>query len=167
LALCKDGRSIGEVVLIDSKSDQLSQAPKAVQEKFRSLSGPIPHAVITDAAAETAFGGYTHKELSSKNFNSIFREAKRALRDSIGKTPTIPNSSDDVVPSAGSDGPKSIANAPLETWTSSKGTRIEARITKIDPSTVTLVAKDGRVYPVKLEQLSAESRKLAEKYAAR
>ena len=152
-------------MLIDSKSDQLGKAPKAVQEKFRSLSGPIPHAVITDASAETAFGGYTHKELSSKNFNSIFREAKRALRDSVGKTPPPNSSSDDELPSAASDGPKSIANAPLETWTSSKGTRLEAKITKIDPASVTLITKDGRVFPVKLDQLSAESRKLADKYA--
>jgi hypothetical protein len=165
--LCKDGRSVGEVVLIDSKSDQLSKAPQAVQEKFRSLSGPIPHAVITDASAQTAFGGYTHKELASRDFNSIFREAKRALRDSAGKSPPpVASSGNEALPSAASNGPKSISNAPIESWMSSKGTRIEARITKIDPATVTLIDKSGRVYPVKRDQLSADSRKLAEKYAA-
>lgn len=55
----------------------------------------------------------------------------------------------------------------FHTWTNSEGRTIEARFVRVVNGAVTIVMKDGRSFNVPMDKLSADSRALAEKLAAK
>lgn len=155
------------MILVNSKEGDVDKAPKAVKEKFRSLSGSLPMAVVSDPTGNRIYGAYNHADLRSRNFNTIFREAKRAFRADLAKGDLPAPQAEDAEENGTSaataetpaEAPRTFDNLPMEDWTSAQGSRIKARLTRMDQTTVTLVAPDGRTFTVQRDQLSEESRR--------
>jgi hypothetical protein len=162
VAVLKEVRSIGEVVFVDrGESDKV---PESVRSQ---LSGSIPVVVIVDPKAEKVYGRYDHAILKTRDFNSIFRQAKKELREDLknaGATTAGPASAaDSETPASGTTGkaagPTRYADLPFETWESLQGTTIEAKVEDIRGDEVTLRTRDGRRITLKQIQLSSPSLK--------
>ena len=164
MAVLKEARSIGEVVFIDSGEN--GKVPEAIRSQ---LNGVIPVVVIADPKAEKVYGRYDHTTLKSKDFGSIFRKARKDLRDdlknvaiaSAGTTdPTgtaTPGGTTPPKPGSKPSGNSKFANLPYEKWESLKGATIEAKVEDIRGEEVTFRTKDGKVIKINQYQLSGES----------
>lgn len=166
MAVLKEARSIGEVVFIDSGEN--GKVPEAIRSQ---LNGVIPVVVIADPKAEKVYGRYDHSTLKSKDFSSIFRKAKKDLRDdlknvaiaSAGATdPTgTATSGGSTPPNPGSQpaasGNSKFANLPYEKWESLKGASIEAKVEDIRGEEITFKTKGGKLIKINQYQLSGDS----------
>lgn len=164
MAVLKEVRSIGEVVFVDQGEND--KVPESIRSQ---LSGTIPVVVIADPKAEKVYGRYDHSTLKSKDFNSIFRQAKKDLREDLKNGVATSDPPSSGTPSPGSPttppatqkptGASRFANLPFETWESLQGTTIEAKVEDIRGDEVTLKTKDGRRITLKHIQLSSPSLK--------
>ena len=172
MAVLKEARSIGEVVFIDSGEN--GKVPESVRSQ---LTGVIPVVVIADPKAEKVYGRFDHTTLKSKDFSSIFRKAKKDLREDLknGVASTDPKTGETGgTPSSGGSSPPStfkpqggskFANLPYEKWESLKGATIEAKIEDVRGEEVTFKTKDGRIIKINQLQLSADSLRRVKKAA--
>ena len=173
MAVLKEVRSIGEVVFIDS--GETGKAPESVRSQ---LTGSIPVVIIADPKGEKVYGRFDHSTLKTKDFSSIFRKARKDLRDDLknGVAATEPESGGSVTPSAGGSSPPSglkpqaqggskFANLPYEKWESLKGATIEAKIEDVRGEEVTFKTKDGRTIRINQLQLSGDSLRRVKKAA--
>jgi hypothetical protein len=162
VAVLKEVRSLGEVVFVDS--GESGQVPDAIRSQ---LAGTIPVVVITDPKGEKIYGRFDHSQLKSKDFGSIFRKAKKELREDLKKGPAVdPKSAADATNPAGggssttaAKGTPDFAKLPYESWESLHGTKVEAKLEGLQGDDLTLRAKDGRVIKLKRYQLSNDSLK--------
>ncbi|MFN0130222.1 MAG: hypothetical protein ACKV19_26465 [Verrucomicrobiales bacterium] len=153
---------MGEVVFVDS--GQSGNVPENIRSQ---LAGTIPVVIIADPTGEKVYGRYDHSTLKTKDFSSIFRQARRDLRDDLKNGVVVseakPGGSETTPPGSGSDSTpaksSSAAKPALgyETWKSIKGSAIEAKFEGIKGDDVTLKAKDGRTIKLKRYQLSTDS----------
>lgn len=175
MAVLKEVRSIGEVVFIDSGEND--KVPESVRSQ---LTGAIPIVVIADPKAEKVYGRFDHSTLKTKDFNSIFRKAKKDLREDLksgvaavepktgasGSTPaTAGTSAPSPLKPQGSSGRSKFANLPYEKWESLKGATIEAKIEDVRGEEVTFKTKDGRTIKINQLQLSGDSLRRVKKAA--
>jgi hypothetical protein len=156
---------MGEVVFVDR--GESGDLPDAIRSQ---LGGTIPIVVIADPAGEKIYGRYDYSVLRTKDFSSIFRQAKRDLRDDL-KNGVVPanaaadESASKTKPSGGTTpepGGKAIeaskfADLTFEEWTSRQGTKMEAKLEGVTGDELTLKARDGRVIKLKRSQLSEQS----------
>jgi hypothetical protein len=170
MVVLKTGRSMGELVFIDSDTTgDMDKVPDAVKQALSSQSGPIPKVALSDATGAKVYGTASHTELKG-GLAAALKDAKRAMREDqnpkggiapktaapaaksgSSETPaeTTPASVGDPVVTE-KNGSKEVTGAPLEQWTSSKGTSITARLTKVAGTKVTLVTDKGK--PITLGQ---------------
>lgn len=166
--MLKEGRSLGEVVLLDTKNTgDFALAPKAVQESLASLEGSLPLVVIASADGSKVYGSYHLGLLRAQNLTSVFREAKKALRadaksSSPGRNGRVASTERDQAQAKSADGAAEDEGAPYQWWTSTHGTRIEARLERAGSDSVTLRARNGRAITIEKHQLDAASLAQAE-----
>src|SRR5262245_44694676 len=145
MVVLKTGRSMGELVFIDSTATgDMDKVPSAVKDALNSQSGPIPKVALSDATGAKVYGTASHTQLKG-GLDKAMKEAKRAWREDVknGMTPkpaaqTTKSASSESASEAKSEassdpvvteknGSKEITGAPLEQWTSSKGSSVTAR----------------------------------------
>lgn len=172
MAVLKEVRSIGEVVFIDNGEND--KVPESVRSQ---LTGAIPVVVIADPKAEKVYGRFDHSTLKTKDFNSIFRKAKKDLREDLksGVAAVEPKTgaSGGTPATAGKSPPSTLkpqgsskfANLPYEKWESLKGATIEAKIEDVRGEEVTFKTKDGRTIKINQLQLSGDSLRRVRKAA--
>lgn len=173
MAVLKEVRSIGEVVFIDS--GESDKAPESVRSQ---LTGSIPIVVIADPKGEKVYGRFDHSTLKTKDFSSIFRKAKKDLREDLkngtGIAASEPRSGESGEPSSGAGTPPSglkpqggskFANLPYEKWESLKGATIEAKIEDVRGEEVTFKTRDGRTIKINQLQLAGDSLRRVKKAA--
>jgi hypothetical protein len=171
LAVLKEVRSIGEVVFIDS--GESGKAPESVRNQ---LHGSIPIVVIADPKGEKVYGRFDHSTLKTKDFSSIFRKARKDLREDLknGVAATEPKSGESSSPPTGGSSPPTglkpagagkFAKLPYEKWESLKGATIEAKIEDVRGEEVTFKTKDGRTIKINQLQLSGDSLRRVKKAA--
>jgi hypothetical protein len=173
LAVLKEGRSLGEVVLLDTKgSGDVAKAPKAVQQSLASVKGSLPQVVVASADGSTVFGSYSHEILKAQNFSSIFRDAKKAMREyAKNSTPGRGEATASTEDGGATSSRRGTATAsaedeeidtPYQWWTSTSGSRVEARLVHAGRDKVTLKAKSGREITIEKHLLDAASLAQAE-----
>lgn len=154
---------MGEVVFIDSKTTgDMDKVPEAVKTALRNQSGSLPQVALSDSTGAKVYGTASHAELKG-GLDKALKDAKRAMREdqrngtapAAGAAPAAkPNGSETPAESSSAGpgetkvvdnkGTKEITGAPLEQWTSSKGSSVTARITKVAGPKVTLVTDKGK-----------------------
>ena len=149
---------MGEVVFIDSQATgDMDKVPAAVKEALSKQSGALPQVALSDAAGTKVYGTAAHEQLKG-GLDKALRDAKKAMKSDQSGTPVAkpaatarPAASTGNNPEPAGDpkvteknGTKEVANAPLEQWTSSKGTSVTARLTKVVGVKVTLVTDAGK-----------------------
>lgn len=163
MAVLKEVRSIGEVIFIDSGEN--GKVPESVRSQ---LTGSIPIVIIADSKGEKVYGRFDHSTLKTKDFSSIFRKAKKDLRNDLknGVVTADAKPGTGGSPSTGTGGEKSslvpqgaskLATLPYEKWESLKGTTIEAKLEAVHGDEITLKTKDGRLIKINQHQLSGDS----------
>lgn len=162
---------MAEVVFIDQ--GEMDKVPTAVREAFAKESGPIPHVALSDSSGTKVYGTSNHTVLKN-GLDKALRTARRAMRDDM-KNGTSPKTADTAAKpsSSGSsatdstgdtkvtvkNGVKEITGAPMEEWTSSKGTLITARITRFSGFKITLVTNQAKTLTLNQTDLSEDSLK--------
>jgi hypothetical protein len=178
VAVLKEGRSIGEVVFIDSGNSEMSNAPKAVQEAM-SGKGSLPVVALSNATGDKVYGAFGYDELKTFQFARLFKDAKKAMKEDAAAAAAPATASSGAKPadkpadkpSGGSSsedaGAKSIATAPVEEWVSVSGSKIKARLTKVWGDQVTLTTEAGKTLQLTKYQLSKESQDKLAAYASK
>jgi len=163
LAVLKEVRSIGEVIFIDSGEND--KVPESIRSQ---LNGIVPIVVIADAKGEKVYGRFDYSTLKTKDFSSIFRQAKKDLREDLKNGVVTADAKSGEGASTTADGgseksslkPRGAskwANLPYEKWESLKGTSLEAKLEAVHGEEITLKTKDGRLIKINQFQLSGES----------
>ncbi len=159
-AVCEEGRSFGEVVLVEPGKDTVKAAPKAVQEAIKlTFPKASPIVVLTDPAAIKAYATFGQEDLKSLEFRAIFRDARRLHRDDIAGGKIVDPAA--APPAAEEAAPPPPAGPPapaLDTWTNREGREIRARLLGTDGGRFLFELEDGRRIPVDPANLSDESR---------
>ncbi len=169
MAVIKAGRSMGEVVFIDSQaSTEMDQVPAAVREALNSQSGSIPRVALSNAAGDKVYGTAAHDTLKGGLSNAL-KDARRAMREdknpsaapATAKTEPRPDSSGSSGPAeikvTGNKDARDVAGAPFEQWTNTKGTSITAKVTKVTSTKVTLLTDKGKAITIAQAELAKES----------
>jgi len=173
MVVLKTGRSMGEVVFIDQ--GEMDKAPTAVKEAFSGDSGPIPKVALSNADGSKVYGTANHSTLKN-GLAGAMKDAKKAMKADVttgsglkpAATPAKSPSAGDTAPTGDSapaadikitekNGVKDITGAPLEQWTSSKGTQITARLTRTSGAKITLVTDQGKTITLNQSDLAPDS----------
>jgi hypothetical protein len=175
LTVLKDGRSLGEVVFVDQ--GESGQVPLAVRDALTKSSGSLPRVALSDSSGIKVYGTSDHAALLKEGLDGAMRNAKRAMRDDqkngpapksaagtesdvasspvvSSTTPPAPSGSIKVVDK---NGAKEILGAPLEKWTSYKGSTITARVIKVSAYQITMVSDAGKTLTLDKTYLSTDS----------
>jgi len=171
MAVIKAGRSMGEVVFIDSQtSTEMDQVPSAVKEALNSQSGALPKVALSNAAGDKVYGTAAHDTLKG-GLDKALKDARRAMREDKGgstapaesKTEAKAESSDSAaagpaeIKVTDNKGVKDVTGAPFEQWTNTKGTAITAKVTKVTGTKVTLLTDKGKAITIAQADLAKES----------
>ena len=167
----KDMRSKSVIVLVNAKTGDFEKMPAPVRAELAKpeLGSMIPRIAVFDKKSEKPLGSLGYKQLGDKK---LMRGLENAMR-AYSKDGTIPGGAakeedddDDgeetVEKSSKLDADGKISDGELIEWTSSKGTKLTARATRYADGKLTLVRENGTSVKVTLDQLSDESRKVAE-----
>ena len=171
MTACKENRSTGKIVIVDTTKGDLQQLPKNIQDSFSTKGNVWPKMVITDPAMSKIYGAYSYNELKPQEYRKLLRDAVRAFKaDAKAGTLTPPGERPADEKAAG-DEKGSETKEPLtafeptdfEKWQSAKGTTIEARLIAIDEEgRFVFEDRKGRKIPVSPTQLDEPSRRRAQ-----
>src|SRR5688572_26914533 len=180
MVVLKTGRTMGEVVFVDQ--GEMDKAPKAVKEALSGDSGPIPKVALSNADGTKVYGTANHTALKN-GLAGAMKDAKRAMKADVttGSSGLKPAETPAKSPSASAgdsaptddikitekNGVKDITGAPLEQWTSSKGTQVTARLTRTSGAKITLVTDQGKTITLNQSDLAADSFKRLQEIVAR
>jgi hypothetical protein len=171
---------MGELVFIDSTATgDMDKVPEAVKTALNGQEGPIPKVALSDATGAKVYGTASHTELKG-GLATAMKAAKRALladqkagtapkaEAATAKSDSSSTESESGASSSSSSSPgnpvvtekngaKEITGAPLEQWTSSKGSSVTARLTKVTGTKVTFVTDKGRTITLGQAELAPAS----------
>lgn len=163
-AICEEGKSFGEVILVEPGKESLKAAPKVVRD---AIQGTFPKAtpivILADPATTKVYGSFGQEDLKTLEFRDLFREARKAHReDMVGgrivdpaKAPPEPAATEPA-PQAGT--PSVPVVPPVEIWTNREGREVRARLLSREGDKFLFQLEDGRNIPVDPANLSDESR---------
>src|SRR5688572_26920356 len=81
MVVLKTGRSMGEMVFIDTETTgDMDKVPDAVKQALNGQDGPIPKVALSDATGSKVYGTASHTELKG-GLAAALKNAKRAMRD--------------------------------------------------------------------------------------
>lgn len=143
MAIFDEAEKFSTVVLVESTD--YKALPEAVRKSFETITpNTIPKVVLSDANGAKVYGSNSYLSMRSGDFRSAWKEAKSAMKDN------------------GKQVAEAAAAAALEEsylqWTSLAGSKLEARLDRINGETVTLINRDGKVFNLKASQLDEASR---------
>ena len=132
--------------------------PEAIKNAYRTGGASIPIVILTDPGLETIYGRFDHPAMETQKYSEIFKEAK----DSIA------TAKKDGTYSDGGKAPVvvAVADTQIETWKSSQGSEIKAKLVGIEDDTTYLfeteAGKTIRAAAAQLDDASVtRARKLA------
>jgi len=165
---------------------EMGKLPAKIQEA--TPGGSYPYVILADPAMTKIYGVYNHAKLKVQNYRDIFRDAKRAASNDIkGDTfntdldaPKAEEKPEEQVAKKSESSTSSPKPAPVESkkdiikienpemknWTSSCGSKIEAKLMGVeDKTTFVFVTSAGKTLRVTGDQLSLDSLTAAKKLA--
>jgi len=169
MAVAKKIKTMFTPVYVDVKTE-MGQLPNHIAQAARKGTGGYPYVVLTDAAMNKVYGSYGNSQMKSLKFSRIFKEAKKKAKADIENntfatyTETRKSASDETEDTASALDPEivTIENPSVETWTSSKGSEIKAKLTSVeDEATFVFVTEKGKTLRVTADKLSSGSVKKA------
>ncbi len=135
--------------------------------------------VLTDPGLKKVYGKYTHAALKGQDYRKIFRDVKADVRDAIkdgsfsqdlagGGAAPAESADDDYEPSVVDVAEVvKIEDGEFQDWTSSKGTRLHARLVAVEgDTTFVFETKSGKTIRTTADKLSDETVKRARELAA-
>ena len=91
MTACKENRSTGKIVIVDTTKGDLQKLPQTIQSAFGSKGNIWPKVVISDPAMTKVYGAYSYEQLKPQDYRSIFRDARRAFnKDADAGTLAVP-----------------------------------------------------------------------------
>lgn len=136
--------------------------PKEIVSGFKKISGnTIPNVLITSANYKMEFGAFGYSQMRGKKMSSVFKDAKAKIREAekIGALALLDQK--DVAEEKPDNGNIVKIEAPeMLSWTSSKGSTVEAALIRIENKEVYVFKlKSGKEVKLKMSDLSPESQK--------
>lgn len=172
MTACKENRSTGKIVIIDTEKPDLQNLPQNVQTAFGGKGNIWPKIVLTDPAMTKIYGAFSYEELKPQEYRSLFRAARRAFdADADSGALVAPGQAKPEEPAHGKTASGEAGNSGFEptdyeSWQSTAGSAIEARLVAIDGrGRFVFETRDGKKIPVAPSQLQLESRQRAESAA--
>ncbi|MBK1833699.1 hypothetical protein JIN78_06455 [Roseibacillus ishigakijimensis] len=121
--------------------------PEGAREVVKAKSGVTPKVFVMNPDLTASFGEFSHSEMTSKNWNTIFKDAKTAVGTAVRDGSFLKAA--EVV---------TITGSALEKWESSAGTAIEAKLVAIeDESVFVFETAAGKTIRASADQLSEAS----------
>lgn len=175
MTACKENRSTGKIVIVDCTKSDLQKLPKTVQDAFAGKGNTWPKVVISDPAMTKIYGAYSYADLKPQEYRGLFRDARRAFdKDADADLLATPGEAKPEAEEAGDDEKPASAEQPAdddadfepsdyESWKSSKGSTIQARLVAVDgKGRYVFETRSGKKIPVDPWKLQDASRKRAE-----
>jgi len=153
LSASKAVLSFSKSIVVDTSES--SSLPPAVKEAYLKGGASIPIVILTDPAMENIFGTFNHPQMESQKYDSIFRDARSKIKKSLknGTFALGKGNEPKIVP---------VENSAVETWISSKGSEIEAKLVGIENDQIYLFeTPSGKKIRATSAQLSPKSVKKA------
>ena len=137
-----EAKDFSSTVVVDRSG--MNSLPKAVKDGFASIkSNTIPQVVIADATGNKVYGAYSYESMRTRNFRSLWKDAVKTMKEE-GKE-------------IKREAEAAAKEAAFKTWTSTSGSKIEARIFSINGEQVTLITREGKAFKLNKSQLDAAS----------
>lgn len=151
----KSFRSRGTLVFVNSKPNELRQAPRPLLDmRMKPEMGDIiPMVMVLTADAAKPIKGYSYAELKGGQASKAARDLRRVLEETDPLGDGAKPEADGAAPDAGV---KLLAEEQI--WENSEGRTITAAVKAVSGSTVTFVLKGGKTVDYPLEKLSAAAR---------
>lgn len=162
---------------------EMGQLPEEILKAQQGVAGPYPYVILADPALTKVYGAYNHTKLKGQDYRDIFRDAKRAasadIREDKFNLDLGPSKAEEKVARADDEeaSPDAavqeeeidmvrIENPKMRTWTSSKGTTLEAKLVGVEDNKIfVLMTGSGDKIRVTEKQLSLKSRIAAKELA--
>ncbi len=132
--------------------------PDLIKNAYRTGGASIPIVILTDPGMTKIYGRFDHPAMKTQKYGEIFKEARN----------TISKAKKDGTFSDGGKAPVivKVDGGKIESWKSSAGTEIKAKLTGIEDDTTylfeTAAGKTFRATAAQLDKTSvARARKLA------
>lgn len=172
MAVCKESRSTGVLVIVDTTKNDAGKLPAVIRDGFEKAGNFWPKVVLADPALTKVYGSYPYEQLKPQKFRTLFRDGKKAfeadakagvLVEPGAAAPDKPGDKDAPAQDPPAMEGKDFVPSEMAEWRSSKGTTIKAKLVALDPKGRYLFeTADGRKIPVAADQLDEDSRKRAE-----
>lgn len=138
-----------ETVAVDPS--EILALPGTARDAVRRKVGATPKVVLLNPQGTQVYGVFNHDEMKTRKWKTLFGEAKRAMAKDQAAGTFI--QAEKVVV---------VEGAQLDTWESSAGTAIKARLSAVEDDAVFVFElQDGRIIRTSAEQLSPASVKKA------
>lgn len=137
----------------------------------------MPVVILADPGMKKIYGSYNHAALRGQDYRGIFRDVKDEVREAI-KAGTFSNdlavaeadtdtaAADYQPEEVESEGLAKVADPQFETWTSSAGSEIVAKLIAVqDDITFIFESKDGKTIRTTADKLSVETVRRARELA--
>jgi len=162
LTACKENRSTGKIVIVDTTKGDLQKLPQTIQSAFGSKGNIWPKVVISDPAMTKVYGAYSYEQLKPQDYRSIFRDARRAFnKDADAGTLAVPGKDADGKEEAADEPAEEKSDSGLlceqKAWTNRSGTKMEAAVVAVDDIKVIFRMPNGKTVEYPLVKLSEES----------
>jgi hypothetical protein len=150
----KSFRSRGTLIVFDSKTDQLSDAPEVVGKMYRNpfIGKTIPVVIVTTADGAKEIKGYSYAQLDDGEAAKAARDLRKTLEAAAMTAGGVAEAGGTTTDAK----PELLAEA--QTWQNADGKAITAAVKKVDESSVTFVLPGGKTVDYPLAKLSAASR---------
>ena len=166
---------------------EMGKLPAKIKEA--SPGGAYPYVILADPAMTKVYGAYNHAKLKGQNYRDIFRDAKRDASTDIKEDTfnieldakpeekpeekvaeksesTSSTSTTQAAPAEPKKDIIKIENPEMKSWTSSRGTKIEAKLMGFeDKTTFVFITSTGKTLRVTGDKLSLTSLNAAKKLA--
>jgi len=145
----KEVLKFSQSIIVDIS--QTSALPPVVKEMYLQGGASIPIVIFTDPGMENTYGRFNHVQMETQNYDLIFKNAKSQIDAALkagtfiygkGNEPQITN----------------IKHSTIETWTSSQGAKIQAKLTRVENDEwFVFETASKKIIKITAAQLSKES----------
>ena len=163
-------KSYTKVVFVDVSEKSI--LPREIIDVLYSGDNSVPLLAFMSPNGQTNFGSFSHKTLKSQDYNKIFRDVKKKIREAkkegtLNDSGLVAKSND----SADEDNDDNVDTASeavvmvsprLRTWKSAKGKTIKAKFIKFEDNLFHFETIKGKIIAVKATDLDAASVTTAE-----
>ncbi|MDP0491159.1 MAG: hypothetical protein Q7Q71_08950 [Verrucomicrobiota bacterium JB023] len=133
-----------ETVAVDES--EVIALPGEVRDALREVGGITPKVILMNPGLTANYGGFSHQEMTGKNWSIIFREARGAISQAKREGSFLDSAS--LV---------KVEDSQIEKWTSAAGSVIEAKLVAVDGEVFVFETSAGKTIRAAADKLSEES----------